>query len=332
MTNEAQSPAIIPEQVQLLMRLENIFMPYATRQRRTLFEKRTRLVHYTSAEAALGIIESKRLWMRNATCMSDYSEVQHGFQILDRFFSDPLKKKAFVDAVDICFPGVALEAITLFNQWWNDIRFNTYVASISEHDDREDSHGRLSMWRAFGGNTARVAIVFRIPEYSGGALALNLMFSPVAYLTEAQAHDVIHEVIKNVRDNCEFLRSVNRPLVLVTVVAMLVAGVVCLKHEGFHEEREWRAIYAPKRNPSPLMESSTEIIGGIPQIIYRIPLDATVSDTLADLDLFRMFDRLIIGPSPYPWPMYEAFVGALAKAGVASAENRVFASNIPIRV
>lgn len=331
MSSQGHSPVVVPEQIQLLMRLESIFMPYATRQRRTLYEKGTRFVHYTSAEAALGIIGSKRLWMRNATCMSDYSEVQHGFRILDSFFSDTSKKKAFVDALDVCFPGAALEAITLFNQWWNDIRFNTYIASISEHDDREDSHGRLSMWRAFGGSTARVAIVFRVPQYSGGALALNLMFSPVAYLTEALAHDVVHEVIKNVRDNCEFLRSVDRPLVLATVVAMLIAGVICLKHEGFHEEREWRAIYAPKRNPSPLMESSTEIIGGIPQIIYRIPLDVKVSATLGDLDISRLFDRLIIGPSSYPWPMYEAFVGALTKAGVANAENRVFTSNIPIR-
>jgi hypothetical protein len=79
------------------------------------------------------------------------------------------------------------------------------------------------------------------------------------------------------------------------------------------------------------MESSTEIIVGIPQIVYKIPLDTKVSATLGDLDLSRLFDRLIIGPSPYPWPMYEAFVAALGKAGVANPEDRVFTSNIPIR-
>jgi hypothetical protein len=112
---------------------------------------------------------------------------------------------------------------------------------------------------------------------------------------------------------------------------MLMAGVVCLKHEGFREEREWRVIYNPKRSSSPLMESSTEIIGGVPQTIYKIPLDVTVSETLGELDLFRMFDRLIIGPTSYPWAMYEAFVRALTMAGVADAGNRVFTSTIPIR-
>jgi hypothetical protein len=45
----------------------------------------------------------------------------------------------------------------------------------------------------------------------------------------------------------------------------------------------------------------------------------------------RLFDRLIVGPTLYPWPMYEAFVDALVKAGVADVDKRSFASGIPIR-
>jgi hypothetical protein len=44
-----------------------------------------------------------------------------------------------------------------------------------------------------------------------------------------------------------------------------------------------------------------------------------------------MFDRLIIGPSQYSWPMCEAFTQALKAAGMADAEKRVFISDIPIR-
>jgi hypothetical protein len=44
-----------------------------------------------------------------------------------------------------------------------------------------------------------------------------------------------------------------------------------------------------------------------------------------------LIDRVIIGPSPYPWPMYEAFVAALTAAGVPDANQRVFVSGIPIR-
>ncbi|MFZ2089717.1 MAG: hypothetical protein WAU47_14190, partial [Desulfobaccales bacterium] len=99
----------------------------------------------------------------------------------------------------------------------------------------------------------------------------------------------------------------------------------------FHEERERRVVYAPKRLPSPLMESSTEIIGGVPQTVWKVPIDKTVPGIPSDLDLTKLFDRLIIGPSQYPWAMYESFVAALKEAGVADAEGRVFISGIPIR-
>src|SRR5262249_26257604 len=75
----------------------------------------------------------------------------------------------------------------------------------------------------------------------------------------------------------------------------MVAAVTCLKHEGFREEREWRVIHLPHMRPSPLMESSPETVGGIPQTVYKIPLDEKKSDELADLSFVRLFDRMIIG-------------------------------------
>ncbi len=333
MSESLTGPAL--EQFQLGARLESIFMPHVRRQRDGLYasgaKPTARFVHYTSAEAALKIIVSKRVWMRNTTCMTDYREVQHGFEMLQRFFSDENRKKEFFAALDAVSPNIAAEAVHLFDSWWRDIRFNTYITSISEHDDREDLHGRLSMWRAFGSATARIALVLKVPWFSGGAEALNLMFSPVAYLREQEAEAVMADVIGNVRANVDFLRSVERALVVNAVFNMLSAGVTCLKHEGFLKEREWRVIYAPHRSPSPLMESSIEVVGGIPQIIYKLPLDREKSDVLADLDLARLFDRVIIGPSQFSWPMYEAFTKALTARGVEQADRRVFISGIPIR-
>jgi hypothetical protein len=344
-----ETPAIDAAQLQLNLRLAGIFMPYAMKQRADAFreqtgksldaasdEDRLRFAHYTSADAALSIINSTRLWMRNASCMSDYREVQHGFDILQKYFSDKDKSARFSAALDACAPGVAQEAIDLFDQWWGhpqvSTRLNTYITSISLHAAHEDRHGRLSMWRAFGGqNTSRVAFVFSIPKISGAEDALNLLFSPVAYLTGDQVYGVIEEIVSNIGAKCEFLGSVDRSAVLGTVFNMFLAGVTCLKHEGFHEEREWRAIYSPKQQPSPLMDSSIEVIGGVPQPVYKIPLDVKVSPALATLDFATAFDRLIIGPSPYPWPMFEAFVAALLKSGVPDAAKRVFVSAIPIR-
>ena len=124
---------------------------------------------------------------------------------------------------------------------------------------------------------------------------------------------------------------IGRDALVRLVFMMFLSGVVCLKHEGFHEEKEWRAIYAPMRWPSPLMEPSTEVVAGVPQVVYKVPLDASVSDQIADLDFTQIFDRLIIGPTSYPWPIYGAFVDELKKAGVANSAERVLISGIPSR-
>jgi hypothetical protein len=334
--SQVHDVAVTPELLETLLKLEAIFMPHATRQRLRIYENRTkdfaRFVHYTSAEAALSIIRSKRIWMRNTMCMSDYLEVQHGHQLLHKVLSTNDNAKRLFAALDACVPGAAEESFKLFDQWWNDIRFNTYITSISEHDDSEDSHGRLSMWRAFGGsNSARVGIVLKLPKFSPATDALNIMASPVAYLREADVNADVNQIIQNIEDSCGYLPTVDRPLIVSCVYNMLAAGVVCMKHEGFHEEREWRVVYGPKRNASPLMETATETIGGVPQIIHKIPLDRTVSDDLADIDVAQIFDRLIIGPSMYALPMYEAFVGALTEKGVPDAAKRVVISGIPIR-
>jgi hypothetical protein len=139
-------------QIEINQQFDAIFHPFAKTQRDALYAQNpsARFVHYTSAESALKIVTSKRLWMRNTTCMTDYREVQHGYGILARYFADAQKRSTFVQSLDQCAPGVANEAMNLFDQWRFDIGANTYIASVSEHGDQEDNHGRLSMWRAFG--------------------------------------------------------------------------------------------------------------------------------------------------------------------------------------
>ena len=138
-------------------------------------------------------------------------------------------------------------------------------------------------------------------------------------------------VVENVHHECDYLRSIERAFVIQAVFYTFLTGAACLKHEGFREEREWRGIYTPKLRGSDLMKNSIEVVEGVPQVVYKLPLDVTVAPVLADLDLARIFDRLIIGPSSYPWVMYDAFVAALTDAGCQDAAKRVWNSGIPVR-
>lgn len=149
--------ALDPEMQKIAKEASRIVMPYAWERRDAMEKAKQRFVHYTSAAAGLNIIRTKSIWMRNTTCMADYSEVQHGLKKL----TAEKNLKPLIEFLDSEVSGVGREAVNLFHSWSNDTQFGTYIASISAHDDKEDVHGRLSMWRAFGGQTARVAFVLR---------------------------------------------------------------------------------------------------------------------------------------------------------------------------
>lgn len=344
MSIEDQYPETIPEELQIEMKLEAIFTPqfrqiresaYKTLPESELTGKYAKFVHYTSAEAALSIIQNKQLWMRKTNCMSDYREVEHGFDILKNCFEDKEKNNKFTEVLDSCAVGAAQKGHEKFAMHLNSFRSSTYIASISEHKDEEDLHGRLSMWRAYCGDTGRVAIVFKVPWHTKALLegvnALNIHFSPVAYIAENDFEDVFQVIIQNIEQNHDFICSVGFERVVNSVFKMLFTSTLCMKHSGFKEEQEWRIMYCPSIWPSTLMKKKIRAIDGVPQNIYTLPLDGNVDKSLSHFDLAFMFDRLIIGPTQYAWPMLEAFKDALLEIGIEDAHKRVFLSNIPIR-
>jgi hypothetical protein len=330
-----------PEQRRLYRKVAMILLPLSQEKSRKLYPEGEQsppvpFVHYTSAEAALNILKTKRLWLRSTLCMADYREVQYGHDMFFYAFNHDNGKlrKEFIAAIDDCSPGAATAAIDQFDKNWALIPRATYVTCLSEHDPSENQHGRLSMWRSFAPTSARVAIVVRVPYFSGATERLRLIFSPVSYLDQDGVCNELRRVIKNIQDNTEFLKTQVTPDVLYGFIyTMLLAGVTCLKHEGFHEEREWRGIYCPAVLPGPpeIMKHDLRVIGGVPQKVYELPLCGNVSADLADIDLAKIIDHVILGPSQYAYPMYEAFVDALTGLGVPDPGNRVAVSGIPIR-
>lgn len=285
-----------PQQMEFAIKIENILMPSVRRQRDLAYQNKlsSQFVHYTSAESAIEIIKNKELWLRSTTCMDDYMEVQHGFQLINKFFSDETRKRSFIDALNLCHVDIGQQAIEQFNQWWRNIQFSSYIASVSKHDPTEDLHGRLSMWRGFGGNTARVAIVANFPWHSQSQAALQVMFNPVSYAGQEEVLQNLTNICSAIGSASEFLKTVPRQNLLAHILNMLITAVTCSKHEGFHEEREWRLLYSPEIIQSPLITRSTETVKGVPQIIYKLPLDSKQHPVLEGGDFSQIFERLII--------------------------------------
>ncbi|MVO18224.1 DUF2971 domain-containing protein [Parasedimentitalea huanghaiensis] len=44
------------------------------------------------------------------------------------------------------------------------------------------------------------------------------------------------------------------------------------KHPDFAEEQEWRLYYRPTERESPVMLSRIEVLAGVPQTIFTLPL------------------------------------------------------------
>jgi len=310
--------------------LSKIFTPYSDEHRKVMKKRKGLFVHYTSAENAMKIIRSKELWLRNAKCMNDYMEVFQGFELMSKYFRNPENKGSWMKALEPCGKESVQKAIALFDQWWENINSNTFISSISEYDDKEDDHGRLSMWRAYGQKSA-AAIVFNAPFESDSKTGLNLLLVPAAYFRQEDLNEEFTRVIKNINDNIGFLVSQGEETIIKIVFAMLVVNAVSLKHAGFKEEREWRIIYLPYLNPSELIYRDIESIDGVPQIVYKLSLENKLKENVAGIGIPQIFNKIIIGPTQYPLPLQEAFKVALEKAGIENPASRVIVSGIPLR-
>lgn len=103
-------------------KLLEILNPYATKKRAEMAQRGGRFVHYTSAENALKIINTKNLWMRNTKCMIDYRELQHGLDELRSVLGKASPSGGeFVRALDACCSGITQQAFAFFEGWWKDV-------------------------------------------------------------------------------------------------------------------------------------------------------------------------------------------------------------------
>lgn len=319
------------EEIAVGIELDRIFAPSAHSKREKIRTEGGRFVHYTSAENAVKIITSRRVWMRNVQCMNDYSEAVYGHRKLVDLFQKPPLKDAYLRALAPFGENMGETILNQFDQWWGNIQFNTYICSISEHAEAEDFHGRLSMWRAYGGSTAKAALILRLPLTPGAVVGLPLFLSPVEYLTDAQIESDFLASIRSIEQNVSYLKEVDPQRIWNAGFFALVLTALCLKHEGFKEEREWRIIHLPHAIPSGHIEQGVEVIGGVPQTVFKIRLENKPEEQISGIGISEMIDRIIIGPSVYPVPIYQAFTSLLAEAGVTDAASRVATSFIPLR-
>lgn len=310
-------------------RIAQILLPRAFEKNQEVVIPGGRFVYYTTADTAVSILRRKEVWLRNTTAMNDYMEVEHGFECLNAVYNDQPGKN-FKKALDHCFSGLASELEKLFNGWLPWIRQDTYMLCLSEHLTQEDRHGRLSMWRAYGGQTG-VALVINSDVMSSDSSALGAQASPVSYLTPEEFAARFARISDAMTAEADYIRTLDREEIKHFAFYMLRDSVLCTKHPGFSEEREWRVVASPKMDRSELLLPSVEVVRGIPQTVLKLGLQNHPDQGVTGLALPELLDRIIIGPCEFPLVVFKAFCRLLEESGVPEPESKVVVSDIPLR-
>lgn len=312
-----------------LDRVTRIFFPYTEMKTREVISAGGRFVYYTTAETATCILRNKQIWMRNTAAMNDYLEVEHGFDCLNASYK-AAPGNTFNAALNACFPGLADEVRDFSNGWLPSIRRDTYITCVSEHLPEENQHGRLSMWRAYGGQTG-VALILNGAVMFGKSNALNVFSSPVAYLHPDAFAAQFEKIAKNMESEVEYIKNLGQETVKQIVFTMLRFAVLCTKHPGFHEEREWRVVASPSMHPTDHATLGIEVIRGTPQVVLKLDLQNQPDKGLVGLAIPELLDRIIIGPCEFPQVIRSAFQKLLTEAEVPDPEKKIIVSDIPLR-
>lgn len=310
-------------------RISQIFFPGSVARQRDIERSNRRFVHYTSAAAATSILSREEFWMRDPICMNDFTEVEHGLRCLSAAYDGQKHGNRFRAALNSIYDGITGEIESVFNNSIHQIR-DCYLTCVSEHKDEEDGLGRLSMWRAYG-NGAGVAIVMNSKPFFHGPGLLKIYTLPVEYFQDDGFENVLGTIAQNIEKESAFLKTLDRPTLVFLSVHMMRYAALSTKHPGFEEEREWRAIYSPGMEPSPHIVKEIEVINGVPQTVFKVPLRSLQDGTKTGGELIDLIDQIIIGPTPFSFAMWKAFVTVLGEAGFEKPESKVHISGVPLR-
>ena len=306
--------------------LDEIFFSYNSQQLKRVEDEEKNYAHYTNADTAYKVIKNQEIWLRKVTVMNDYREFEHGKDGLIRIIDNSNEGKSFKEAFDSIAPNVFDIAYAKFKEWAYFIKDDFYISCFSEHSQKEDELGKLSMWRAYGGN-AGVAIIFKRDFFKNPHYGLD--FSSVAYLKESELIQEITKLSNSISSQKDNLKNTHPTDLEGYLFNVFRFTALCNKHQGFDEEKEWRLVATASMLMGNLTTQEIVTIQGTPQNIVKINLK---NANFGNLKFKDMIDKIIIGPSLHPFEIKKSIVSALRYIGVEEPEKMVNVSDIPLRI
>jgi hypothetical protein len=294
------------------------------------------LAHYTSIDVIEKILRSEEIWFSNPLFMNDLEEMRFGMLEGRRLFEESEAVKQFAGS-QTRVDRMKHDFNFYFNQFDKEHAIDVYVFCLSEHDPN-NTDGLLSMWRGYGGQGNGAALVFNTSFIISPKENSPLALTRVSY---ASRDNRLAWLRVKIEQWCNSLMasSISIPDDKLYIVAYRLFNLVKLfalkfKHDGFHEEREWRLIYLPDRDPQGLFlkQRFGYVIGsrGVePKLKFKIeplPIEPRETWTFATI-----LEGIILGPSVASPLARSSVMRMLENMGKAEFAQKVVASTIPLR-
>jgi len=304
--------------------------------RKQFFEDQT-LAHYTTAENAINILKGE-VWLRNTRVMNDVAEIQHGASLIQRALepnaeisAEPALKRIGA-IIDIAHPGLSQEVFNDFgSKLWNMVH-RTHVTCLSVHRTETEQNGRLSMWRAYTGSYAGVALILNPEPFTQLVEDPSFFSVPVSYDTEQELEKKLKDAAEAMEQNINFIASQPRYLIGWHLGSLLRRIATASKHHGFREEEEWRVMHTRGVDPPDGLRYEVGTVRGIPQIVTKLDLKSDGYFADRGLTIPNLLRQVIVGPTNFPFVVADAVQKAMEDAGVPDAASKIQISRIPLRM
>lgn len=293
-----------------------------------------RFAHYTSAETAMRILQGegdgkRYLWLRNASDMNDFSEVEWGQFCLQTALGEEAIGQRLSAIINRVSPDMTTRLGQALAGERQTMKAGTHLLSLALHDGQQAQSGLLSMWRAYGGQ-ANVCLIMNTAAFTNQQDAWELVLSPVMYGGPEEYKRHLSAMLDQLEERISSLMVLGPEALLYSIKRALDFSVLSTKHPAFQEENEWRVIHQPSPfRPDP--PSQIVSVNGIVQKIHKVPMMDQADKGLEGANPNALIDRIIIGPTPNYELVRAAFVRLLKEAGVEEAEDKVQNSGIPLR-
>ncbi|OGW44124.1 MAG: hypothetical protein A2Y66_07445 [Nitrospirae bacterium RBG_13_41_22] len=287
------------------------------------------LYHYTSQKGLLEIVKNKTIWATNIHYLNDSLEYKYAAKLIQEVIDDyssslPSNSEGVPRELKISSNEIQKMLLESMGKIISSpTRFHVYVCSFSEEGDQ------LSQWRGYCPNGNGFSLGFETSHLSGQMVKYSFGLVKCVYDRNEQVkivREIIDEAMSDLKsrlgDNDDIkidVVSETLTTVMIQAAAYLVLLITRLKHETFHEEKEWRFVALFDDNqPRPFCfrEGKSMII---PHTV--IPL--------ADNDESIKIVRIIIGPTPHPQLAQKA-VQLLMESNKIKCEVEL--SKIPYRI